>query len=137
MSHLLLALVLTLGAIQGTGVEIIAKDSMSNVDEAGTAVATTQDAWRKLWRSHASDKPLPKVDLATRSVVAIFLGSRPTPGYDVEIVGTKEEAGTLIVEWTESRPKERVMLAQVLTSPVLIASIPKPAGTIGFRKVTR
>jgi hypothetical protein len=137
MSGFLVAIVLAITALQVPGVEIIAHDNMSNVDEAGTAVASTEDGWGKLWRSVTPDKPLPKVDFARRSVVAIFLGSRPTAGYDIEIVGTKQEGPSLIVEWAEVRPQAGVMLAQVLTAPALIASIPKSAGSIGFRKVTR
>ena len=143
MSALLLALALATAALQSGGVETIAKDRMSSVDEAGFAVAFNQAEWGALWRKHAGshvpDKPLPKIDLTTRTVVAIFLGSRPTAGYDIEILGTEREGATVTVQWAEVRPKERLLLAQVLTSPALIASIPKGEGVvnIGFRKVTR
>ena len=139
MTAVVLAIVLATAAFQGGGVEIIATDTMSNVDEPGQGVAFTQAEWAALWRKHAGDKPLPKVDLTTRNVVAIFLGSRPTAGYEMEILGTTREGETITVEWAEVRPKERLLLAQVLTSPALIASIPKAAGTttIAFKKVTR
>jgi hypothetical protein len=135
---LVLAIAFT-AAAQSGAVEAIARDSMSGVDEPRQAAATTEGEWAALWRQHAPDKPLPKIDFTTRSVVAIFLGSRPTPGYDVEILGTKRDGDTVVVEWAEVRPQERLLLAQVLTSPALIATIPKPpgAGTIAFRKVTR
>jgi hypothetical protein len=137
MSSFLAAIVLALTVLQGNGVEIIAHDNMSNVDEAGHAVAFDQGSWATLWRKHAFDKPLPKVDFTTRSVVAIFLGSRPTAGYGIEIIRTMVEGDTVIVEWAEVRPRERILLAQVLTSPALIASIPKAGSMIGFRKVAR
>jgi hypothetical protein len=139
MNTLVPAIVIATALLQAGDIETIAKDSMSNVEEAGQAAAFTAGEWAALWRKHAFDKPLPKVDFATRNVVAIFLGSRPTAGYDIEIVGTRKEGDAVIVEWAEVRPKERQLLAQVLTSPALIASIPKTAGTtsIGFRKVTR
>ena len=137
MSHLAVAIAIAVSALQAGGVDTIAKDSMSNVDEARTAVAFTAGEWATLWRSHASDKPLPAVDFTTRRVIGIFLGSRPTPGYEIEILGTKEEGGSLIVEWREVRPKQGLLLAQVLTSPALIASVPKIGGEIGFRKVSR
>jgi PrcB C-terminal len=126
-------------AVQSGAVDFIARDSMSGVDEPRQAAAVTAGEWAALWRQHAPDKPLPKVDFTTRSVVAIFLGSRPTAGYDLEILGTKREGDTVVVEWAEVRPKQGLLLAQVLTSPALIATIPKTpgAGTIAFRKVTR
>ena len=142
MSAMLLAIALATAVLQ-SGVETIAKDRMSNVDEPGFAVAFNQGEWAAMWRkhvgTHAPDKPLPKIDFTTRNVVAIFLGSRPTAGYDVEILGTEREGDTVTVQWAEVRPAERLLLAQVLTSPALIASIPKGEGVvnIGFKKVTR
>ena len=137
MSNLLLAVAFAMGLLQTGSVETIAKDNMSGVDEPRTVVATTEAEWTTLWKSHAFEKPQPKVDFATRRVVAIFLGSRPSAGYDIEIVGTMTEGKTTVVEWTEVRPKPGMLLAQVLTSPALIASIPKSAGDVTFRKVTR
>ena len=49
----------------------------------------------------------------------------------------RQEGKTLIVEWRETRPKPGMLLAQVLTSPALIASIPKFDGEIAFKKVDR
>lgn len=137
MSALILALVVVMSAMQSGDVELIAADSMSNVDEARTAVASTEAEWSALWKSHASDKALPKVDFAKRRVVAVFLGSRPSAGYRVEIIGVKPEGGGVVVEWSEARPKPGLLLAQVLTSPAAIASIPRSAGGVTFRKVTR
>lgn len=137
MSNFLIALALVVTAVQASDVEIIARDGMSHVDEARTAVAFTEGEWSTLWRAHAGDKALPKVDFTKRRVIAIFLGSRPTAGYEIEIVGVKADGGNVTVEWTEVRPKPGVLLAQVMTSPAVIASIPTTAANIGFRKVTR
>lgn len=137
MSRLLLALVVSVGALQPGGVDVLARHNMSNVEDARTAVASSPDEWAALWRSHAGDKPPPTVDFTTGRVIAIFLGSRPTAGYEIEISGTKQEGSTLIVEWTEVRPKAGVMLAQVLTSPALFASISRSGEQVGFRKVVK
>lgn len=137
MNVLILAFVVAMSAMQAGDVELIAADSMSNVDEARTAVASTEAEWSVLWKSHAFEKPLPKVDFAKRRIVAVFLGTRPSAGYQVEIVGIKTEGNTVVVEWAEARPKPGLLLAQVLTSPAVIASIPKTAADVTFRKVTR
>lgn len=129
-------LTIVLAAMQPSGVETIVRENNSNVEEFRQAVAWTPAEWATLWRSHAGmSKPAPAIDLTNRIVVAVFLGSRPTAGYAVEIVGTKQESKTLVVEWRETRPKERMLLAQVLTSPAVIASIPKFSGDVSFRKV--
>jgi hypothetical protein len=135
MIAILLAIV-TAVFVQASGIEQIVSDNHSMVEELRTAVAWKPGEWASLWRSHAGMlKPAPAVDLTKRTVVAVFLGSRPTAGYTVEIVGTRQEGQTLIVEWREGRPKERMLLAQVLTSPAVIVSIPKFDGEIGFKKV--
>jgi hypothetical protein len=135
MNVFLLAIALIL---QGTAVETIVQDKMSNVEDTTQIVAKTPTEWAALWRLHAGDQaPPPKIDFAKRMAVAVFLGSRPTAGYAVEVRGTKTEGGTLIVEWREHTPAPGSLLAQVITSPSHLVSIPKFDGQITFRKVDR
>jgi hypothetical protein len=114
---------------------IIARDMMSQVDSPRVAVARTSAEWAALWRQHTGDGAPPAVDLNTRTVVAVFLGSRPSAGFAVDIVGTREANGTLIVQWQERRPSRDMITAQVLTAPAVIASLPKFTGEIAFEKV--
>lgn len=118
-------------------VQVVARESMSMVDEPKQAVARTAAEWAALWRQHAGEQPLPKVDLATRTVVAVFLGSRSSAGFSVEVTGVRQAGGVLIVEWQERRPERGQVSAQVLTSPGIIATVPKFAGEIKFEKVDR
>jgi hypothetical protein len=78
---------------------------------------------------------VPRVDFATRTVVAVFLGTRASAGYLAEITRTRGEKSSLVVEWRERRPEPGQVSAQVITSPVHIATIPKFAGEIRFEKV--
>jgi len=117
-------------------VETIVTDMMSQVEDAKQSVARTPAEWAALWRQH-SGSALPKVDFATRTVVAVFLGTRPSAGYAVEITGTRQQQSALIVEWRERRPEAGTVTAQVITSPAHIATIPKFAGEIRFEKVER
>jgi hypothetical protein len=110
---------------------------MSQVEVPKQVAARTPAEWAALWRQHAGDTALPNVDLASRTVVAVFLGTRSSAGYAVEITGTRPDKGGLIVEWRERRPEPGSISAQVLTSPVHIATIPKFAGEIRFEKVER
>jgi len=129
----LLALAITLQA--GSPVQTIARDMMSQVDAPAQVVARTAAEWTTLWRRHSGEMAAPNVDFGTRAVVAVFLGTRPTAGFVVEITGVREQGGVLIVEWRETRPPGDAILAQMLTSPAHIASIPKFAGEIRFQKV--
>ena len=134
MNALLLALILAMSGFQSIGVETIAKDSMSGVDEARTAVAKTEVEWSKLWREHNSAKPAPKVDFSKRMAAAVFLGTRPSAGYAVEVTGTRQDGKVLVVEWRETRPAPGMLTAQVLTSPAHLVSLPKFDGEVRFEK---
>jgi hypothetical protein len=137
---MLLGLVLAFAMQTGpskSAIETIVTDSMSEVDMPKQVAARTPAEWAALWRQHAGDTALPKVDLAARTVVAVFLGTRSSAGYAVEITGTHDDKGALIVEWRERRPEPGTVSAQVLTSPAHIATIPKFAGVIRFEKVER
>jgi len=133
-----LLLTIAMQAASPSPVVVVARESMSNVEEPSQTVARTAAEWAALWRRHAGDaQPMPKVDLSTRTIVAVFLGTRSTAGYAVEIVGTRDKNGSLVVLWEERRPDRTMITAQVLTTPAVIASIPKFAGPITFEKVEK
>jgi hypothetical protein len=139
MNVLVTAIVLVAALQSGpeAGMETIVRDNMSNVEDAKQAVARNPAEWAALWRLHAGDQAPPKIDFNKKTVVAVFLGSRPSAGYAVEVSGTKPAGKTLIVEWSEHTPKPGTVSAQVITSPSHLVSIPKFAGEITFRKVER
>jgi hypothetical protein len=111
------------------------KGGQSNIDDARQAVARTQADWAALWRQHASDRPMPKVDFSKEIVVGVFMGSRPTAGFAIEIVGTREEQGALVVQYKEARPARGLVTAQIITSAYHIAALPKRAGEVKFEPV--
>ena len=56
--------------------EIVVRDMMSNVEDPKQVASQTDAEWAALWKLHAGDKALPKVDLKTRTVVAVALPTR-------------------------------------------------------------
>ena len=130
-------LVSAMQAAAPSNVHIVSREMMSMVEDPKQAVARTPAEWASLWRLHAGTQPLPAVDFGARTVVAVFLGSRSSAGYAADIVAIREAKGTLIVEWQERRPQRGDVSAQVLTSPAVIATVPKFAGEITFEKVER
>ncbi len=114
---------------------IIDKGAQSGVDDAQQVVVRTADEWAKVWQHHGLDRPRPKVDFAREIVVGVFMGSRPTAGFDVEIVGVASEGGVTIVRYREKMPSRDAITAQVITSPYVLAAIPKTSGEVRFEKV--
>jgi VWFA-related protein len=109
-------------------------DMMSGIDRAEQLVARSAAEWQSLWQRHAPGRPSPTVDFAKNMVVAVFLGSRPTGGYQVEITGVRTDGKTLVVQWAERRPAPGQMAAQVLTAPSHIVTVPRHAGEVRFEK---
>jgi hypothetical protein len=132
---MMLAMILAFTLQSGSAVQTITADAMSHVDMPKQAVARTTEEWAALWRQHAGDTPAPKVDFSTRTVVAVFLGSKMSGGFGAEITGTRQQGGALIVEWREPRPEPGMVSAAVITAPAHLASVPKFTGEIRFEKV--
>ena len=137
--NMLLSLILStaMQAAAPLPVQVVSREMMSMVDEPKQAVARTAAEWAALWHQHAGDKALPSVDFAKHTVVAVFLGSRPSAGFAVDVTNVRPVAGGVVVEWQERRPERGQVSAQILTSPAIIVTIPKAAGTITFEKVER
>ena len=113
----------------------IDRGSQSSVDQTRTVVIRSSDEWSALWRAHAADKPAPPVDFTKEMVVGVFLGSRPTSGYSVEIVQTRQGPNGLVVEYREGSPARDMMTAQVITSPYHLVAVQKSAGKVTFEKL--
>lgn len=110
------------------------KGTQSNIDDRLTATARSDAEWSALWKKHNYDKPAPQVDFAKEMVVAVFMGSRPSAGFAVEITGADDRDGKLVVRYRESAPGSGAVTAQVLTAPYHIAAIPKSAAVVTFQK---
>ncbi len=95
----------------------------------------TAAEWKALWKDHAPTEKMPAVDFAKDMVVGIFLGTKPSAGHEVEIVGVRPEGKDLIVEYVQKQPAPGTMAAQILTEPFHLVAVPKHAGTVRFMHV--
>ena len=110
------------------------KGDFSNVDDNKQTVVRSAAEWRTLWRQHAGERLMPSVDFGKDMVVGVFMGSRPTAGYDIAITKTLEGNGKLRVFYRERMPARGVVLAQVLTFPFHLVAVPKTASEVKFEK---
>lgn len=113
----------------------IDKGDQSNVDDRKQVIARTDAEWTRLWQQHSPDRKRPAVDFSRDMVVAVFMGSRNTAGFGVEITGTSEANGALVVRYRETVPPSGAMTAQVITAPYHLVSVPKFAGEVRFEKI--
>lgn len=131
MVVLLLAL---MAQAPGSAVVSVARGEFSGVSEARQVVARTPAEWDAVWKAHAPGQTAPAVNLSTEMVAAIFLGTRPTGGYRVEITATRQDGDTLVIEYTERQPGAGDIVTQVQTSPFHLARVPRHAGPVRFLK---
>ena len=113
------------------------KGMNSQMDDARQVVVRTDAEWSKLWTQHGGDRTKPAIDFSKNMLVAVFLGTRPTTGFAVEIVGVREEGGGLVVAYKETRPAPDSVAAQMLTSPYHIVAVPRGSTTaVKFERVS-
>ena len=116
-------------------VRVIDRGAASLIEEARTTVASSQAQFAALWREHTRSQPLPAVDFSRETVIAIFLGTRNTAGYSVDIVGVSRGTSAVTVGYRERTPAADSVTAQVLTFPFVIAAIPRADGPVRFEPV--
>jgi len=106
----------------------------SEVGAARQVTVRDREAWTALWRAHGSSRSLPDVDFSREIVVGVFLGSRPTAGFAVEIVGYREAGNDVVVQYRETSPAADAITAQVIVSPYHLVAIPRRSGNVTFEK---
>ena len=121
----------------GDTVRTVDKGEQSNIDEAKQVVVRTDAEWTKLWQQHSPDRQRPAVDFSKDMVVGVYMGSRPTAGYNLSIVTTFAKDGNTLVQYRESQPRPGAMAAQVLTFPYHLVAVPKSNGDVKFEKTDR
>lgn len=110
----------------------IAKGDVSGEQMSRQVTVRTAAEWKALWKDHAPTEKIPNVDFTKNMVVGIFLGSKPSAGHEVEIVGVRTQEKDLIVEYVQKQPGRGTMAAQILTEPYHLVAVPKHAGTVRF-----
>jgi hypothetical protein len=113
----------------------VSKGDISGQQTARQVTVRTPAEWQALWKVHSStDKP-PVVDFNSNMVVGIFLGSKPSDGYEVEIVGVRTQEKDLIVEYVQRQPGRGTLAAQILTEPYHLVAVAKHPGPVRFLHV--
>ena len=130
-------LALMMMVVPPADVQTIGKGTLSGIERARQVVVRDESAWTLLWREHAPGQSQPSLDFSTRTVIAVFLGSRNTAGFDVEITRVERQAGGIVVHYREVRPQRDQMVAQIITAPFHIVSVPRFDGPATFTRDAR
>lgn len=131
MLSLVLALALT-APPHALPVQVIAQGPLSDIATARHVVVRDAAAWRKLWHEHGVTKLPPEVDFSRNMVVGVFLGSRPSSGYQVEIPRAYLDGSNIVVDYAVHVPGPGAMTAPIMTAPYILVMLPHHAGDVRF-----
>ena len=108
---------------------------MSDEDEARNVVARSDAEWQDLWSNLGVRGNMPNVTFDNTMIVAVFLGSRPSAGYSVEVVNAVLDGDVLYVQYAERQPQPGSANAAVETTPYAVAGVPMFAGEVRFQQI--
>ena len=113
----------------------VAQGTIGQVLEPREVVVRSDEAWELLWSENSPQTNRPAVDFSQTLLVGMFLGSRPTAGFTVEIVQVRRQGTLAVVEYVEHRPAPGTLTAQVLTAPFHVVSLPRDVHTVRFTRL--
>lgn len=127
-------------ATKQVSLQTIDKGFYSGVRESLQIAISKQADWKDLWQRHTSNKSrqpaLPEINFGEEMVVAVFLGDRPTGGYEVEIISAEQSESALRVSFGEKGPPPGAMTIQALTQPYHIVRVATDAAKdVVFRRL--
>lgn len=115
----------------------VASGDLSGIEEPREVVVRAAAEWGALWREHGEAGALPAIDFTTSMVLGVFLGSRASAGFHVEITSVRLDNGVLVVEYRERTPPPGMVVAQVLTAPFHLVRVARRDQVVRFKKVGR
>ncbi len=108
----------------------------SNVRNYEVRVSENEVDFQQLWDDHTGSKTnpifLPKVDFELKNVIAIFLGDKPTTGFNVELERIEETNDQMNIYIKEISPLPGEKVKVEITQPFLIIETKKTRKKISF-----
>ena len=87
-------------------VSTVASGAYSGIAERRDVVVRAGADWTAFWTMHADGTPAAVISFSSEMVAGVFLGTRPTGGYSVEITGARPDGNALVIEYVERAPPE-------------------------------
>jgi hypothetical protein len=110
-----------------TSFQTVVKGARSGVRDPLQIVIRSQAEWDALWKRHVSIEtnppPPPAIDFNKQIVIGVFLGEKPTGGYDVEIIRTEQSDSALVIHYREKSPLPGSIVIQAVTQPFHIIQV--------------
>ncbi len=109
--------------------EQLASGAYSGISDARQVLLTSSAQWEKLWAEiHKFERPQPemlKVDFSNRWLIACFMGTKGSGGYQLEINRIQLQKNQLAIYTTHREPGKNCIATMALTQPYMVVSIEK------------
>jgi protease stability complex PrcB-like protein len=110
------------------------RGDLGGIERPRHVTVRTANDWKMLTNQRGRGATAPAVDFTRSMVVGVFLGTKPTGGYSVEITGIDRQGAELIVTFRERAPGRDDMVTQVITAPYHLVTIDRFDGPITFKR---
>jgi len=114
----------------------------SNINKPEELIIRTKEELESLLTRMGPQVPdslFSSLDFSKRMIAAVFMGYQPTAGYRIRIIGEEfrdePEGRTLIITIQSTTPPKGAMVAQMLTQPYHLKSLPVFQGPVRFQHV--
>ncbi|MFA5859120.1 MAG: protease complex subunit PrcB family protein [Elusimicrobiota bacterium] len=105
------------------------QDVYSGVKEQKSGIINDYKDWDVLWKTHVSGTSLPaavpNIDFKTSTVVAVFMGEKPTSGYGIRISSIEESDKKIYLELEQTLPEAGAAVKPGAIQPYHIVVIGK------------
>lgn len=100
-----------------------------------TSQAELVSAWNRAYGTRLNLPPLPNVNFPQETVLAVFLATKPTGGYGLEVEDVTLDGNDIYVELRELAPGVGAITTQALTTPwIMIRVLRGDIGAAWFRE---
>lgn len=96
-------------------------------------VINTADEWSDVFEK----SPSLEIDFSETTVIAVFMGRRPTGGYGIEVKEIIDTGFLVVTKVEQTSPGKGCILPQVITSPYHIVKVDKIGKGVWFDTVMR
>lgn len=103
----------------------------SGIKDFSRRIAKTEKEFSDLYREHLSSQKtvnatvFPKIDFKNQMVAVIFLGERPSSGYNIEIKNIIKTDSQIVVEASETSPTPETAISSIITTPYQFVTLPQ------------
>lgn len=102
--------------------------------ELATSEAQLENLWRRAYGAMLTPPPTPEVDFGRESVAAVFLGTRTSGGYGVEVHNVTLEGADAYLDVAVTEPAPGTLTTQALTNPWVMVALGVPdLSKVNFR----